>query len=129
MNNHLKQTGADEFDAREYFLRMPEDVAQADDDFDAREWFMANAGEQEAASARLVRLLGEAGFRQLQIRAGAEDGFDFRYEFADPANFTTEQVHDELVRGLEQAGYNPVVVQVALVLANGVTKGTFWLAR
>ena len=128
MDTNLKSE-AETFNARDYFLALSEEGTVSQDDFDARAWFMAAAADegQEPEAARLERLLG-VSFRGLRVQAGADDGFDFRYQFPDPANFSTERVHDDLVRALEGAGYNPVVTQVALVLDNGMTTGTFFLA-
>jgi hypothetical protein len=129
MNPPQEQTAADEFNAREYFLEMTQDSTQADDDFNAREWFLAGAAEQEAEAAHLERLLGGGSFPELQIQATADDGFNFSYYIADPQNFTTDRVHDELLVELQRIGYNPVVMQVSTVLEAGMTTGIIWVAR
>jgi hypothetical protein len=121
----------DTFDARDYVLTTPPEPAQEQEreDFDPREWFLLDVVEPETEEMRLCRLLGEAGFTQLELHAAGEEGaFDFRYRIDNPEVYTTEQVHDNIVAALEPIGRSVVFTQIAIRLEAGITSGTFWLA-
>jgi hypothetical protein len=119
------------FDARNYLLTTaPEHEQQhTPENFDAREWFLMDAAEPETEATRMQHQLAEAGFPELHLEAGDEEGvFHFRYRVENPATYATEQVHDQLGAALRQIGHTLIVAQIARVLDGDLTSGTVWLA-
>jgi hypothetical protein len=117
------------FNPRDYLLSTPPEQEQEHGDFDPREYFLLDAVEPETEEMRLCRLLGEAGFAQIELHAAGEEGaYNFRYRVGNPVAFTTEQVHDYIVAALERIGRNVVFTQIATHLNAGVATGTFWFA-
>ena len=78
------------FDARNYLLTTaPEHEQQhTPENFDAREWFLMDAAEPETEATRMQHQLAEAGFPELHLEAGDEEGvFHFRYRVENPATY------------------------------------------